>query len=500
MSLQVKYAIITNKGLVRSINEDIINAGTVHKVDTSGAPIRMNYMMVCDGMGGMKAGETASRLAATTVMDYINAMPFWPTLEDDIKDQLIGTLIAAHQNIKMLAKYDFDKNGMGTTIVLMIIVKNRAYITWSGDSRAYILTNQPNFAVGMDVKGLRLLTKDHSASWGMVEKGLLTIDQVRNHPQSNALTQSLGGEHPPTPDFISFEVSNTDRLLVCTDGVYLHIETSELRDVLKDYKNPDQGISVIQDIILSRGAKDNFSLGIVDIIDAQWSDPLLTAAGAPSVNDSQKSHTWYYFVGFGIICLLFWWLWNKGIFQNTSSILNKKVPFNYYNPDVTVDYADSLQRSIERLNIQADKMVISTTALVFKNDIENVAASIPSETVAKIVSNPTVASSFSKPTSKPVDIKPTIKPASAKKPLHKEKAKLYDDIYNDVLAHITEYTASHPNTDIYQQAYLIRLEQLLMEINEKRDSNDYTNSMRTNWQLEFLRNKFEMIQSKYKPE
>jgi hypothetical protein len=99
--------------------------------------------------------------------------------------------------------------------------------------------------------------------------------------------------------------------------------------------------------------------------------------------------------------------------------------------------------------------------------------------------------------------KPSIKQidkSGTKKPLHKEKARLYDLIYNDVLMYINEYKVSHPNTDIYQQAYLIRIEQLLFEIQQKKQLNDFTNLTVTNWQLEYLKNKFDMIQSKYKPE
>lgn len=142
-------------------------------------------------------------------------------------------------------------------------------------------------------------------------------------------------------------------------------------------------------------------------------------------------------------------------------------------------------------------------------DITNkMAMYIPMDTLEKnIDEDKTVASVHpativtQKPTTKAVaasNNKPA-KPAT-KKPLLKEKALLYDKIYDDVQTHLNEYRASHPNTDIYQQAYLIRLEQLLMEIKDKRNTNDYRNMTRTNWQVEYLRNKFDMIQSKYKPE
>lgn len=498
----MKYSILTNKGLVRSINEDIIDAGTVDKVDTTGAPARLQYMVACDGMGGMKAGETASRIASTIVMDYIIAMPFWPTLEGDISDQLKGAVQAAHQNIKMLADYDYDKNGMGTTIILLVIVKNKAYITWSGDSRAYLLSKQPNIKCGMEVEGLRLLTKDHAISWDMVEKGLLTIDQVRNHPQSNALTQSLGGEHPPTPDFISMDISNTDRLLVCTDGVYLHMDTSELRDVLLNYTDPDQALDVIQDLILSRGAKDNFSVGIVDILDVQWLEPILASTNVPIKNKARKTNTRYYILFFAIVGLLFWWVWSRDTINKVSTSTNGEVSAPDKMPTVTpsINYNDSLLGAIEILNIQLEKMGTSTDSLWYRDTVQVNIDTLASASVVSITPDPLpTASSNTKPAAKPSAIKPATKPQYNKKSTHSEKSILYDKLYNDVQNYLNGYRQANPEKDVYKQAYMIRLEQLLFEIKQKKQDNDYTNLTKTNWQVEYLKNKFDMIQSKYQP-
>lgn len=500
--MKVKYAILTNKGLIRSINEDIIDAGNLDKVDTSGVPARLQYMVACDGMGGMKAGETASKLASSTVMDYVNAMPFWPTLADDISDQLKGAVQAAHQNIKMLAEYDYDKNGMGTTIVLLVIVKNIAYITWSGDSRVYLLTEQLNFVSGMDVNGLRLMTKDHAISWNMVEKGLLTIDQVRNHPQSNALTQVLGGECPPSPEFISFDVANNDRLLVCTDGVYLHMDTDELKDMLIQYKDPNQAANCIKDKILSRGAKDNFSLGIVDIMDVQWSTPVLTEYIVSLKNTSQKTNTWYYIPVFVVAGLILCWIiWKEIITKPSPSTENQVSTLNNL-PSVRpfINYNDSLLWSIERLNIQLEKMTTSADSLSYIDTQKVNLDSFQSEIVATISHDlkPSTAV-IKKLSAKTSTIKSTIKHEDNEKKNHSEKSILYDKLYGEVQIYLNGYKQSNAENDMYRQAYMIRLEQLLFEIKQKKQDNDYTNLTKTNWQLEYLKNKFDMIQSKYQP-
>ncbi|MBK9742668.1 MAG: hypothetical protein IPO94_06745 [Saprospiraceae bacterium] len=125
MSLQVKYAVTSHQGLVRGSNEDIIEAFVLSKMDTTGVVLRVQGMLVCDGMGGMKAAETASKLATLSVLDYIKAMPFWPSLESDINQQLSDAIISAHQNITMLSEYDYDKMVWVLPLYSLLMVKIR---------------------------------------------------------------------------------------------------------------------------------------------------------------------------------------------------------------------------------------------------------------------------------------------------------------------------------------------------------------------------------------
>jgi protein phosphatase len=504
VSLQVNYTVTSHQGLVRGSNEDIIEAFVISKMDTTGAALRIQGIIVCDGMGGMKAGETASRLASISVIDYINAMPFWPSLESDINQQLSDAIISAHQNITMLSEYDYDKNGMGTTIVLLLMVKNQAHILWSGDSRAYLLTSR-TIDQGINAAGIHLLTRDHSVSWDMVAKGILTVDQARNHPQSHALTQSLGGIQPPKPDHVSLTVEDGDRFMLCTDGVYLHLDSTEIKTCLRNHNDLELAAQTMTNLILERGAKDNFSIGILDVVKVQFVEPVLKVSPLTH-QQNQSKNTNHWFKWWWVFPILFilggvvYGIWTKFKHQitQTETSLQPKHPLiaskeNHERNQIKLNDAMLLlgQKS-QQLQDITDQMARSVTmdTLVKNIDEDRTVASVNPATIVtqKPLTKAVVANTnkLDKPTNK--------------KPLHKEKARLYDDIYNDVIAHITEYTASHQNTDIYQQAYMIRLEQLLIEIKEKRNSNDYTNSMKINWQLEYLRNKFDKIQSKYKPE
>ncbi len=489
MSLQVKYAILTNQGLIRTTNEDIIEAGVLDKVDTVGRQVTLQYMLVCDGMGGMKAGETASRVASVSLVDYLQAMPYWPTLESDIQNQMYLATMAAHQNIKMLSDYDYDKNGMATTLVLLILVNNVTYITWSGDSRAYVLSNQPKLQVGLYQDGLTLLTKDHVLVWEMVEKGMLTIDQARNHPQANMLLQSLGGKDVPNPEFITFPVYEGDRILVCTDGVNLHLNTKEIKEILASEKDINKAVNTMKDQVLKYGAKDNFSIGIIDVVGVQWSQPDLSVPKEVKITNSQSALRWLWLIP---ICVLAYFGWQQYNMWDTlrDDINLTIIPSADIDTNVThnLSYQDSLVTSLQYLNTAMDSLNKANLQWVSIAIINLDSTPISVEKPEVLIVKKSV----------PQNIE-IIKPKPTKKGDHKEKAKAYDDIYKKVELHFYEVKNKYADPDIFASAYLIRLEQLMFEIKQKKKENDFTNLTKTQWQIEYFTNKFDMFQTKYQP-
>lgn len=493
MSLQVKYAIYTHQGLIRSSNEDIIDAGVLHKVDTAGLQVTLQYMLVCDGMGGMKAGEAASHLAADTLMDYIKAMPFWPTLDADIECQLQLSVQAAHQNIKLLSDFDFDKSGMGTTIVLLIIVKNQAYVIWSGDSRAYLSSKVPQPTLGLHQDGMNLLTKDHSLVWSLIESHTLTLNQARNHPQSSMLNQSLGGAEIPMPGFLNIAVVDGDRFLLCSDGINRHLDTKEMYDILVNHTDINTSISLMTELVLHRGAKDNFSLGIVDVIGVQWAQPELTAHKANKSNKTLIINTlrWLWLIPIFALAYFGWQKYNgsypfSNINKNQPTLTSDLIDTKMTNK---INYQDSLIASIMYLDIAMDslKSLNHQWTTVPKEASDTMAVTEQKTTV--VIANVPEPQKSGKTAPKP-----------AKKETQSEKAKLYDAIYKKVEVHFDEMKNKYPDPDNYIKAYFIRLELLLDEVKQKKKEKDFTNLTKTKWQIENLNNKFDMIQSKYQPE
>jgi protein phosphatase len=473
----VKYAIYTHPGLVRSTNEDIIEAGTIDKVDTAGSPLRLQYMIVCDGMGGMKAGETASKLAALTVIDYIKSMPFWPTLDDDISEQIKNSVSAAHQNIKMLSNYDFEKSGMGTTLVLLIIIKSKAYIIWSGDSRAYLITNRTNISSGIYQNGIHLLTRDHASAWANIASGILTLDQARNHPQANMLTQSIGGSKPPNPEIEILDIYDGDRFMLCTDGVNLHLDSQQITSCMQSNNAPEMVIEKMVAIILSKGAKDNLTIGILDCVDVQYDKPILTTV-KPKINNGNFLWLWW-FIPLTLIGVLYYF-W-KPIFrlQETMVIAKKSI-----QNEIIIDTTTTLlrHRMIEtknKLNIALQQNDSIVKAMIFKAPM-----TISIDSLQQFQSS--TITSISSKDQKKLPIKS-----------HKSKAIEYDAIYYNVKRKWEEIKSTSSEPDMRTQSFLINLELLMDEVKSNKHNNDYTNITKTNWQLEFLNNKFEMIKNRY---
>lgn len=182
-------------------------------------------MAVCDGMGGMNAGEVASAIAVETIKDY-----FSPNrINLDIarnpkarKEYLEKLVVEADKRIKDDSKRNPKHEGMGSTIILAWIVGDELTLTWCGDSRAYRFN---------PATGLKMLSEDHSYVQELVKKGLITYEDTFDHPQGNIITRSLGDpDKKSRPETREFNLYKGDIILLCSDG---------LSGVLRDRKIKD---------------------------------------------------------------------------------------------------------------------------------------------------------------------------------------------------------------------------------------------------------------------
>ena len=221
----MQYSAYTNVGRIRNQNEDCF---MVEELTDA-----VCLFTVCDGMGGASAGETAS---ATACSVYHSAMTralqahltsahlLTPLNAKLCKRLLIDALNEANSAVYQLAKTDPALEGMGTTLVSVLLVNKTAYIVNVGDSRAYYYKDGE----------LCQITKDHSYVQYLVDNGMIQPDEAESHPHKNLITRSVGTSAEITPDLFALETRRTEAILLCSDGLTNMVNETEIAGVLGD--------------------------------------------------------------------------------------------------------------------------------------------------------------------------------------------------------------------------------------------------------------------------
>ena len=163
-------------------------------------------VVVCDGMGALNGGSTASRIAVSTVLDYVKNVYDEPSIPEILR----AAILQANNAILDAAEEDEDLKGMGTTITALIINDDCATVSYVGDSRIYQLR-------GMN-KVFR--TFDHSFVFESVRIGLITEEQARLSSQSNIILRALGINRELEVDVYELPYLKGDRFVLCTDGFW----------------------------------------------------------------------------------------------------------------------------------------------------------------------------------------------------------------------------------------------------------------------------------------
>lgn len=229
---------ITDVGAVRHQNQDSYHIELLAE--------DMALGIVCDGMGGAKAGNVASQLAVETFLQTAKAQP--PEQWRNEPEALLH--FAAEQAngaVHFRANVDADCRGMGTTMVAALVVGDRAYILNIGDSRCYLVRPE----------GITKVTRDHSVVEDLVARGQITPEQARQHPQKNLITRALGAESRLRADLFRQPMEHGDALLLCSDGLSNMVSDQELLYEVLHGGPAEDCCRRLLDIALSRGAPDN---------------------------------------------------------------------------------------------------------------------------------------------------------------------------------------------------------------------------------------------------
>lgn len=218
-------------------------------------------LVVADGMGGMSAGEVASQLVIDAVkQSFLDLGSVDLSNTGTVKQFIKQTIIKADVLMKQHAQANPDTAGMGSTIVLIWLLGETAYVGWCGDSRAYCYNTH---------NGLVRLTHDHSYVQELVDKGLLSEEDAFDHPHSNIITRSLGdsGEEVE-PEVKSYPIHTGDIFLLCSDGLCGLLQDQEIEHTMAQN---DHSIKACLNALWRKGATigwtDNTTIELAKIVE-----------------------------------------------------------------------------------------------------------------------------------------------------------------------------------------------------------------------------------------
>ena len=239
----------TDLGRVRENNEDKFEFFQPEDEDTLAT--KGSFYAVADGMGGHNAGQIASELALKTAIKayYADSSPI-------VEESLRAALQQANALIYEASRAITERSGMGTTMTALVIRGEEAFIAQVGDSRGYRLRDGK----------IRQITEDHSWVAEQVRRGALTEDEALLSPFRNVITRSLGNSPNVEVDVFTEEIKVGDEFLLCSDGLSGEVTAEDMRDAMKK-GSPSEAASVLVDLALEHGGRDNTTVLILAVRD-----------------------------------------------------------------------------------------------------------------------------------------------------------------------------------------------------------------------------------------
>ncbi|AWW38595.1 Stp1/IreP family PP2C-type Ser/Thr phosphatase [Streptomyces cadmiisoli] len=246
MSLSLRFAAGSHKGMIREGNEDSGYAGP-------------RLLAIADGMGGAAAGEVASSEAISTIVQLDDDVP-----GSDVLTSLGAAVQRANDQLRQMVEEDPSLEGMGTTLTALLWTGQRLGLVHVGDSRAYLLRD------GV----LTQITQDHTWVQRLVDEGRITEEEATTHPQRSLLMRALGSGDHVEPDLSIREVRAGDRYLICSDGLSGVVSHQTMEDTLASYQGPQETVQQLIELALRGGGPDNITVIVADVLDLDTGDTL----------------------------------------------------------------------------------------------------------------------------------------------------------------------------------------------------------------------------------
>ncbi len=240
----MKIAGRSDIGLVRSSNQD-----NYLIIENKGGN---TLALVCDGIGGAKAGDVASLMVIKYIGEAFSSTERFNS-STSAKLWIEKLLHQANDEVFSSTLTNSDYEGMGTTLVGALFVEDEILIANVGDSRAYVLYN--------DI--LKQVTTDHSLVNDLVRTGQIEVQEAQSHPQRNILTNALGVVSNLKVDI--FNIKHAKKILLCSDGLSGYVS----KDVIYDIISKDEALETMLSKLITAandaGGYDNTTGIVIDL-------------------------------------------------------------------------------------------------------------------------------------------------------------------------------------------------------------------------------------------
>ncbi|MCZ4122726.1 MerR family transcriptional regulator [Streptomyces sp. H39-S7] len=238
--LGIRYAALSDTGLVRESNQDTVYAGS-------------RLLAVADGYGS--AGAPASAAA----VDALKSLETHSIAAGNLLNVLEDAIDQAKQAVHDVSDTAPSSEEAGTTLTAMLWTGSQLALVHIGDSRVYLLRDGELFQI----------TQDHTMVQAMIDEGRISPQEALSHPQRSLLVRALGQEADGTPDMRLHDAQQEDRYLICSDGLSTVVPTEEIRRVLCDISEPEHAVRELVALANSSGSPDNVSCVVADVAELQ---------------------------------------------------------------------------------------------------------------------------------------------------------------------------------------------------------------------------------------
>ncbi|MEP6652051.1 MAG: protein phosphatase 2C domain-containing protein [Myxococcales bacterium] len=250
----------TDVGLQREQNQDTfviadLDSGEVNSpcVEVELSVSNSGYLLlVCDGMGGAPAGDTASHIAAASIKERL--VDAGQGVSERPAEALEEAVAAANKAILDDVSDEPRRKGMGTTCTAAVVLPGTLTVAQVGDSRAYLLRDGKLWA----------LTKDQSLAARLVDEGVLTTEGVSTFAYRHVLLQALGGKKAVAPVINQYRLVGGDRILLCSDGLHGLVPDGEIQAALTDTTELATTTRTLVERALAAGGKDNVTVVVAE--------------------------------------------------------------------------------------------------------------------------------------------------------------------------------------------------------------------------------------------